>query len=127
MDNDSRAHFLRWRLDDEKVEVLRKYLESHTVALKKQKHNLAGVSDSPAVLRNSNLLRFIERKRRTDCASYRRSSVGNPVTSCTKISPGCKNCYAERMALRLQAMGQQNYRNGFEVALQQHMLELPPR
>ena len=33
----------------------------------------------------------------------------NPVTGCTKISPGCKHCYAERMALRLQAMGQPNY------------------
>ena len=49
----------------------------------------------------------------------------NPVTGCTKISPGCKNCYAERMAKRLKAMGQRNYRNGFEVTLQPHMLELP--
>ena len=37
----------------------------------------------------------------------------NPVTGCTKISPGCRNCYAERMALRLQAMGQKRYINGF--------------
>lgn len=51
----------------------------------------------------------------------------NPVTGCTKISPGCKNCYAERMAKRLTAMGQRNYRNGFEVTLQPHMLELPLR
>lgn len=51
----------------------------------------------------------------------------NPVTGCSKISPGCKHCYAERLALRLQAMGQSNYRNGFEVTLQQHMLELPLR
>ena len=49
----------------------------------------------------------------------------NPVTGCTKISPGCKHCYAERMALRLQAMGQPNYRNGFNVTTHQHMLELP--
>jgi protein gp37 len=49
----------------------------------------------------------------------------NPVTGCTKISPGCKNCYAERLAKRLKAMGQANYRNGFEVTLQPHMLELP--
>jgi protein gp37 len=49
----------------------------------------------------------------------------NPVTGCTKISPGCKHCYAERMATRLQAMGQPNYANGFEVTLQPHMLELP--
>ncbi|HVS33517.1 MAG TPA: phage Gp37/Gp68 family protein [Thermoanaerobaculia bacterium] len=54
-------------------------------------------------------------------------STWNPVTGCTKISPGCKNCYAERMALRLQAMRQPNYRNGFEVTLQPHMLELPLR
>lgn len=49
----------------------------------------------------------------------------NPVTGCSKISPGCKHCYAERMALRLQAMGQSNYRNGFKVTLQPHMLDLP--
>ncbi|HEX4773422.1 MAG TPA: phage Gp37/Gp68 family protein [Bryobacteraceae bacterium] len=49
----------------------------------------------------------------------------NPVTGCTKISPGCKHCYAERLAKRLQAMGQANYRNGFEVTLQPQMLELP--
>jgi protein gp37 len=54
-------------------------------------------------------------------------STWNPVTGCTKISPGCKHCYAERMAERLQAMGQENYRNGFEVTLQPHMLELPLR
>jgi len=49
----------------------------------------------------------------------------NPVTGCTKISPGCKHCYAERMAKRLKMMGQANYRNGFEITLQPHMLELP--
>jgi len=49
----------------------------------------------------------------------------NPVTGCTKISPGCKHCYAERMAKRLKMMGQVNYRNGFEITLQPHMLELP--
>jgi protein gp37 len=52
-------------------------------------------------------------------------STWNPVTGCTKISPGCKFCYAERMAERLQAMGQPNYRNGFELTLQPRMLELP--
>src|SRR5271170_6031371 len=51
----------------------------------------------------------------------------NPVTGCTKISPGCKHCYAERLAKRLQAMGQSNYRNGFEITLQPQMLEVPLR
>jgi len=51
----------------------------------------------------------------------------NPVTGCTKISAGCRNCHAERMARRLQAMGQPNYRNGFRVTLHPHMLELPLR
>lgn len=51
----------------------------------------------------------------------------NPVTGCTKISPGCKHCYAERMSKRLEAMGNKNYRNGFEVTLQPHMLDLPLR
>ncbi len=49
----------------------------------------------------------------------------NPLTGCTKISPGCKHCYAERMALRLQAMGQANYRNGFNLTLQPQALTLP--
>lgn len=52
-------------------------------------------------------------------------STWNPVTGCTKISPGCKFCYAERMAERLQAMGQANYADGFQLRLQPHMLELP--
>ena len=52
-------------------------------------------------------------------------STWNPVTGCKKISPGCKNCYAERLSKRLKAMGQANYRNGFTLTLQPHMLELP--
>jgi protein gp37 len=51
----------------------------------------------------------------------------NPVTGCTKISPGCDNCYAEKLALRLQAMGQPNYVHGFELTVQERMLELPLR
>lgn len=51
----------------------------------------------------------------------------NPVTGCTKISPGCKHCYAERLANRLQKMGQPNYRNGFKVTPQPQMLEVPLR
>ncbi len=54
-------------------------------------------------------------------------STWNPVTGCTKISPGCKHCYAERMAKRLQAMGQKNYANGFELTLQDRAVELPLR
>jgi len=52
-------------------------------------------------------------------------SSWNPVTGCTKISEGCRHCYAERMAKRLKAMGQPNYRNGFEVTCHPHMLTLP--
>lgn len=51
----------------------------------------------------------------------------NPVTGCTKVSAGCKNCYAETLAKRLQAMGVSNYRSGFRVALHPHMLDLPRR
>jgi protein gp37 len=51
----------------------------------------------------------------------------NPVTGCTKISPGCKYCYAERLAARLKTMGQPNYRNGFTLTLQPQMLSLPVR
>ena len=53
------------------------------------------------------------------------NATWNPVTGCTKISPGCKHCYAERMARRLKAMGQANYTNGFKLTLQEHMLERP--
>jgi protein gp37 len=49
----------------------------------------------------------------------------NPVTGCTKVSPGCKHCYAERMAKRLHAMGQPNYRNGFRLTVHDAMLDLP--
>jgi protein gp37 len=49
----------------------------------------------------------------------------NPVTGCSKISPGCAHCYAERMAKRLQAMGQPNYRDGFAVRTHERMLDLP--
>jgi protein gp37 len=52
-------------------------------------------------------------------------STWNPVTGCTKISSGCRNCYAERMARRLKAMGQPRYRNGFEVTLHPEVLERP--
>ncbi len=46
----------------------------------------------------------------------------NPVTGCTKVSAGCKNCYAERLALRLQAMGNHRYRRGFRVTLHEDVV-----
>ena len=49
----------------------------------------------------------------------------NPVTGCSKISPGCKHCYAERMAKRLRAMGQPKYRNGFAVTSHPDALDAP--
>jgi len=52
-------------------------------------------------------------------------STWNPLTGCTKISPGCKHCYAERMAKRLQGMGQPNYANGFTLTLHENALEKP--
>jgi protein gp37 len=54
-------------------------------------------------------------------------STWNPLTGCTKVSPGCANCYAERMALRLKAMGNPNYANGFSVTTHEDVLELPLR
>lgn len=53
------------------------------------------------------------------------NATWNPVTGCSKVSPGCKNCYAERMASRLQAMGVAAYRNGFAVTLQPKQLTTP--
>ena len=49
----------------------------------------------------------------------------NPVTGCTKISHGCKHCYAERMAKRLRKMGVEKYREGFSVAVHESTLDDP--
>ena len=49
----------------------------------------------------------------------------NPTTGCTKISPGCKHCYAEVMARRLQAMGAPGYEHGFKLALHPERLAQP--
>ena len=54
-------------------------------------------------------------------------STWNPLTGCTKISPGCQHCYAERMSYRLQKMGQPNYANGFALTLHRQALEIPLR
>ncbi len=51
----------------------------------------------------------------------------NPVTGCSKVSAGCKNCYAARLAKRLQAMGSERYRNGFRVTLHPDVLDIPRR
>jgi protein gp37 len=51
----------------------------------------------------------------------------NPVTGCTKLSPGCKHCYAETMARRLKAMGAPGYERGFELTLHPERLEQPLR
>lgn len=52
-------------------------------------------------------------------------STWNPLTGCNKVSPGCKHCYAERMAIRLKATGHPNYANGFELTMHEHILERP--
>lgn len=49
----------------------------------------------------------------------------NPIIGCSKVSPGCKFCYAERMAHRLRAMGQPKYANGFELTIHEESMELP--
>jgi len=49
----------------------------------------------------------------------------NPLTGCTKISPGCAHCYAERMAIRLKATGAPKYANGFGLTLHEDVLDLP--
>ncbi len=51
----------------------------------------------------------------------------NPTTGCTKVSAGCKHCYAETMAARLKAMRAGGYQNGFELTLQPHRLEQPTK
>lgn len=49
----------------------------------------------------------------------------NPVTGCTKVSPGCKNCYAEVLSRRLRAMGATGYEHGFKLTLQPQRLDQP--
>jgi len=49
----------------------------------------------------------------------------NPVTGCDKVSTGCDNCYAERLAARLHAMGNPRYQNGFQVTLHPDKLQEP--
>ncbi len=49
----------------------------------------------------------------------------NPVTGCTKVSHGCRHCYAEQMARRLRAMGVEKYRNGFAVTEHPEVLRDP--
>ena len=49
----------------------------------------------------------------------------NPLTGCSKISPGCKNCYAEKLSYRLQKMGAHNYRNAFQLTLHESAIETP--
>jgi protein gp37 len=52
-------------------------------------------------------------------------STWNPTTGCDLLSPGCDHCYAERMSLRLKAMGQPKYTNGFQLTLHDSAIELP--
>jgi len=52
-------------------------------------------------------------------------SSWNPLTGCDKVSPGCKHCYAERLSLRLKAMGNPSYENGFELTFHERALSLP--
>ncbi|MFO7789750.1 MAG: phage Gp37/Gp68 family protein [Bacteroidales bacterium] len=54
-------------------------------------------------------------------------STWNPITGCTKISAGCKHCYAAVMARRLKAMGQKKYKNGFRLTIHPEALNEPYR
>ena len=52
-------------------------------------------------------------------------STWNPITGCTKISEGCQNCYAEKMAFRLRSMGVKKYKNGFNISMHKDNLKDP--
>lgn len=49
----------------------------------------------------------------------------NPITGCSKVSPGCTHCYAERLSKRLKAMGLEKYKNGFQLTLHEDTLGSP--
>ena|SRR2546425_1708722 len=53
------------------------------------------------------------------------NATWNPTTGCSKVSPGCKNCYAERLSQRLRKMGNPKYKHGFRFSLHENALELP--
>lgn len=53
------------------------------------------------------------------------NSTWNVITGCDKVSPGCKNCYAERVANRLQKMGVKKYSNGFGLRIHPEVLDYP--
>ncbi|MFC0875305.1 DUF5131 family protein [Saccharicrinis sp. FJH2] len=52
-------------------------------------------------------------------------STWNPATGCTKVSAGCTNCYAEKMALRLKSMKVEKYSNGFNFTVHEEALKEP--
>ena len=52
-------------------------------------------------------------------------STWNPSTGCTKVSPGCKNCYAKTLSNRLRAMGKAKYSDGFEYTEHESDIKLP--
>lgn len=51
----------------------------------------------------------------------------NPVTGCDRVSHGCDHCYAERLALRLEAMGSSRYKNGFKLTIHEDLIDRPLR
>lgn len=53
------------------------------------------------------------------------NTTWNVITGCDKVSPGCRNCYAERLALRLQKMGTKKYANGFKLTIHEDTLDFP--
>jgi len=53
------------------------------------------------------------------------NTTWNAITGCDKISPGCRNCYAERFALRLQKMGTKKYEKGFKLTLHDEVIDFP--
>ena len=55
------------------------------------------------------------------------NATWNPLTGCTKVSPGCTHCYAERLANRLKAMNNPSYKTGFQLNFHEHLLEQPLR
>lgn len=55
------------------------------------------------------------------------NATWNPLTGCTKVSEGCVNCYAERIAMRLCAAGNKRYKHGFKVTLHEDLLDVPLR
>lgn len=77
------------------------------------------------LLKEKKLLKLLGKKKMKQTKIEWTEATWNPTNGCDKVSAGCRFCYAETMARRLQAMGTKGYENGFEFTIVPERLEKP--